>query len=139
MRVTDLSADDFELFEDGTAQRVDTFSRVSQGGGIGVGVAWRTPATTTAMMTSRPADAAPTPSPALPTEGTVALVFDHLSPESLRLAQRATLTYMPPSGEAEVRVGVFATDPGLRVLQRYTHDRARPRRGLPSPAGKHFG
>jgi VWFA-related protein len=54
----------------------------------------------------------------------VALVFDHLSPESLRLAQRAALSYLPRSGESAVRVGVFSTDPGLRILQGYTTDRA---------------
>src|SRR5687768_605202 len=121
--VTDLAAEDFELFEDGAAQHVDTFGRVSRGGGIGVGVAWRDPSNPTTVRTSRPAEAeTPTSDPA--TEGTVALVFDHLSTESLRLAQRATLTYMPPSGDSQVRIGVFATDPGLQVLQRYTNDRA---------------
>ena len=49
--VTDLTADDFELFEDGVAQHVDTFTRVSRGGGIGVGVAWRSPADTTTVTT----------------------------------------------------------------------------------------
>jgi VWFA-related protein len=120
--VTDLAAEDFELFEDGAAQHVDTFGRVSRGGGIGVGVAWRDPSNPTTVRTSRPAEAeTPTSDPA--TEGTVALVFDHLSTESLRLAQRATLTYMPPSGDSQVRIGVFATDPGLQILQRYTSDR----------------
>ena len=50
--VTDLAAADFELAEDGVAQKVDTFTRVSRGGGIGVGVAWRSPANTTSVMTS---------------------------------------------------------------------------------------
>jgi len=120
--VTDLDAADFELFEDRVAQRVDTFSRVSRGGGIGLNVAWRSPANTTSVMTSRPsgpADKAPDQAP----ETTVALVFDRLSPESLRLAQHATLDYVPVSGDSEVRVGVFATEPGLQVLQRYTTDR----------------
>jgi VWFA-related protein len=120
--VTDLAAEDFELFEDGAPQRVDTFSRVSRGGGIGVGVAWRSATNATTVMTSKPADT-PNPSAEDSVEGTVALIFDHLSPESLRLAQRATLTYIPAAGESRVRVGVFATDPGLQVLQRYTHDR----------------
>ena len=120
--VTDLDAADFELFEDRVAQKVDTFSRVSRGGGIGLNVAWRSPANTTSVMTSRPsgpADKAPDQAP----ETTVALVFDRLSPESLRLAQHATLDYVPVSGDSEVRVGVFATEPGLQVLQRYTTDR----------------
>ena len=40
----DLSAEDFEVAEDGVVQKVDSFTRVSRGGGIGVGVAWRSPA-----------------------------------------------------------------------------------------------
>ena len=39
------------------------------------------------------------------------------------LAQRATLDYVPMAGDAEVRVGVFATDPGFRVILPYTSDR----------------
>jgi VWFA-related protein len=120
--VTDLDAADFEIFEDRVAQKVDTFSRVSRGGGIGLNVAWRSPASTTAVMTSRPAGAAET-APNQAPEATVALVFDRLSPESLRLAQRATLDYVPVTGGSEVRVGVFATEPGLQILQRYTTDR----------------
>src|SRR5215471_15450029 len=47
--VTDLNANDFEVFEDGVAQTVDSFTRVSHGGGIGIGVAWRKPDRTIAV------------------------------------------------------------------------------------------
>ena len=57
-------------------------------------------------------------------------MFDHLSSESLRLAQRATLDYVPMSGESGVRVGVFATDPGIRVVQPFTTDRALVRKAV---------
>jgi len=120
--VTDLDPTDFELFEDDVAQKVDTFSRVSRGGGIGLNVAWRSPRNTTSVMTSRPAGPAD-PAPNQAPEATIALVFDHLSADSLRLAQRATLDYMPLSGESPVRVGIFATEPGLQMLQSYTTDR----------------
>ena len=86
--VTDLDAGDFELLEDNAVQKVDTFSRVSRGSGIGVNVAWRPPPNTTLVMTSRPAGPAANADPESP-EATLALVFDHLSPESLRLVQRA--------------------------------------------------
>src|SRR5204863_9060401 len=102
---------------------------VSHGGGIGVGVAWRSPASTVAVTPTTPP-----PSPAdadpIPDDATTALVFDHLSTESLRLAQRATLDYVPLSGESSIRVGVFATDPGIRVVQRYTTDRALVRKAV---------
>jgi VWFA-related protein len=119
--VTDLAAEDFEIYEDGVHQKVDTFTRVSRGGGIGVGVAWKA-GPTTSVMTSRPVPESAAETPRTD-DTTVALVFDHLSSDSLRLAQRATLDYVPVTGDAEVRVGVFATDPGFRVIQPYTTDR----------------
>jgi VWFA-related protein len=127
--VTDLTADDFAVAEDGVGQKVDSFTRVSHGSGIGVGVAWRPANKTLAVMPTTPP-----PSPADTTstveDATTAIVFDHLSTESLRLAQKATLDYVPMSGESGVRVGVFATDPGVRMLQSYTTDRTLVRRAI---------
>jgi VWFA-related protein len=135
--VTDLSAEDFEVSEDGVPQTVDSFTRVSHGGGIGIGVAWRQPdraVTVTPAVTADPARPASAP---LEDVATIALVFDHLSSESLTLAQKATLAYVPLSGESAVRVGVFAGDVGVRMLQFYTTDRSAVRRaiGQISPTG----
>ncbi len=47
--VTDLTGADFEVAEDGVLQKVDTFARVTRGGGIGVGVGWKSPDTTVAV------------------------------------------------------------------------------------------
>ena len=58
--VTDLSATDFELFEDGARQTIDSFTRVTRGGGIGVGVAWKTPDRTIAITPTRTLIAAAT-------------------------------------------------------------------------------
>src|SRR5712692_1190386 len=121
--VTDLSAADFQVFEDGVPQTVDSFTRVSHGGGIGVGVAWRSPSKTVVVGPAIGQRAAPAADTTVD-DATTAIVFDHLSAESLGLAQRATLDYVPMDGESRVRVGVFATDPGVRVVQRYTTDRA---------------
>jgi VWFA-related protein len=127
---TNLTAADFELTEDRVAQKIDSFTRVSRGGGIGVGVAWRSPETTTLVSAPGTAgDGRTAPGDAVD-DATTALVFDHLSSESLRLAQKATLAYVPMSGESSVKVGVFATDPGVRVIQRYTNDRALMRRAV---------
>ena len=127
--VTDLSAADFELYEDGVRQKLDTFTRVSQGSGIGVGVAWKSPEQTVAINpTSAPAP--PSANDDAKDEVTTALVFDHLSSDTLRLAQRATLDYVPLAGESDVRIGVFATSPGIRVVQRYTTDRTAVRRAV---------
>ena len=127
--VVDLSADDFAVAEDGVAQQVDSFTRVTRGGGIGVNVAWRTPDQTIAVSpTGERATVATTA--AADEESTTALVFGHLSSESLGLAQRATLDYIPASGESTARVGVFATDPGIRAVQGYTTDRRLVRQAV---------
>jgi VWFA-related protein len=135
----DLSASDFEVFEDGIRQTVDSFTRVSNGAGIGIGVAWRVPDHTVAVNpTARPEDAAAAPNE---DTATVALVYDHLSSEALSLAQKATLAYVPLTGESPVRVGVFAGEPGPRVLQYYTTERAAVRRAVAqlTPAGTSVG
>jgi VWFA-related protein len=127
--VTDLSAGDFDVAEDGVHQKVDTFTRVSHGGGIGVGVAWRSrdkPLTVTSTVSSRAAD----PAAPIVEDATTALVFDHLSADTLHLAQKATLDYVPMTGDSSVRVGVFATEPGMRVVQRYTTDRTLVRQAV---------
>jgi VWFA-related protein len=135
--VTDLAAADFEVAEDGVRQRIDTFSRVSRGGGIGVGVTWKSLSPTTAILT--PAEDPPAADVSEPPAeaATVAIVFDHLSSESLRLAQKATLEYVPLTGESQSKVGVFATDPGIRVLQGYTTDPVKVRQAVAriSPSG----
>src|SRR3954467_11597015 len=117
--VVDLAATDFEIAEDGIPQKADTFTRVSHGNGIGIGVGWKSAEhTITGSAGAKTAGAPSTETP--PDDATTALVFDHLSSESLRLAQRATLEYIPLSGESGVRVGVFATDPGIRAVQEFT-------------------
>ncbi len=129
--VTDLSAADFEVTEDGVAQTVSTFTRVARGSGIGVGVAWRSPGRTVAVNpTSDPAQPEAGPVDAAIDEAATAIVFDHLSSESLRLAQHATLAYIPPTRESSVRIAVFATNPGIRVVQRYTTDRTLVRQAV---------
>ncbi|MGH9372096.1 MAG: VWA domain-containing protein [Vicinamibacterales bacterium] len=130
--VTDLSAADFQVAEDGVAQTLDTFTRASRGGGIGVGVAWRS---RDKVVTVNPGadNTAPEDVPTAAVaedDGTTAIVYDHLSSESLRLAQTATLDHIPMTHESSVRVGIFATDPGIRVVQRYTTDRTLVRQAV---------
>jgi VWFA-related protein len=127
--VVDLSADDFAIAEDGVGQKVDSFSRVTRGGGIGVNVGWRSPDTIVAVS---PTSASAPSAAAEPADevATTAIVFGHLSSESLTLAQRATLGYIPLSGESDARVAVFAADPGIRALQVYTSDRRLVRQAV---------
>ncbi|MGB2714564.1 MAG: VWA domain-containing protein [Vicinamibacterales bacterium] len=124
--VLDLTADDFEVFEDSTRQRIGSFSVVERAGGIGIKVGRRIsgPAPADGRSTSAPAAASE------PDRPTVAIVFDALQPEALALAQKAALSYLPMSGDTDARIGVFASEPGLRVLQPYTDDLPRVRRAI---------
>ena len=127
--VTDLNSEAFSVFEDGAPQKIDTFSRVTRGGGIGVDVRWKPPGTTqvvTPLGGPPPVSAGDEASD----HGATALVFDHLSEDALHLAQRATLEYVPMSGESDLRVAVFATEPHVTELQTYTTDRAAIRKAV---------
>lgn len=123
--VLDLTADDFAIFEDAVRQKIGSFSVIERAGGIGIKVGRRvsSPAVTD---TRSPAAA----SPAAPERPAIAIVFDALRPEALALAQRAALSYLPMTGDSDARVGVFASEPGLRVLQPYTDELALVRRAV---------
>jgi VWFA-related protein len=122
----DLTADDFEIFEDGVRQSLGSFSVVEQSGGIGVKVGRRVSAPAAA---EGGANAAAAPAAAVE-RPTVAIVFDALKPDALELAQKAALGYLPMNGDTDARIGVFATDPGLRVLQPYTDNMTLARRAV---------
>jgi VWFA-related protein len=126
--VLDLTADDFKVFEDGALQTIDSFTRVSRGGGIGIDVKWRKP--DTVAIVSGPEGAAEQPAASPPMASTAALVFDNLSSDALALAQKATLEFVPGSGASETTVAVFATDPGFRMLQGYTTDHTAVRNAV---------
>ena len=135
--VTDLAAADFEIYEDGVRQNLDTFTRISRGSGIGVGIAWKSADTTIAVNPTGSPATAPAADAPEEEETTTAVVFDHLSSETLRVAQKATLEYIPDQGESRGRIGVFATDAGVRVVERYTNDLTRVRKAIDRvvPAG----
>ncbi|HEU4925844.1 MAG TPA: VWA domain-containing protein [Vicinamibacterales bacterium] len=126
--VLDLRADDFEVLEDAVRQTIGSFAVVQRGGGLGIKVGRRVDAPTT-TVTGGTETAADPPSLEQPT---VAIVFDALKPEALELAQKAALSYVPLSGDINARVGVFASDPALRVLQPYTDDMPLVRRAVRS-------
>lgn len=122
----DLEAGDFEIFEDAVRQPLGSFSVVQRGGGLGIKVARRVDAPATVVTGA----AGPAPDSPAVEPPTVAIVFDALRPEALDLAQKAALAYVPMSGDLDARVGVFAADPGLRVLQAYTGDMPLVRRAV---------
>lgn len=134
--VTDLTAADFEIREDGVLQTLGSFTRVSRGGGIGINVAVREPGTTTLIETAPAAggEAAVEPEPF---PSVTALVFDALSAEAVALCQRAALESLPMTAVPDARVGVFVTEPAVMALQTYTDDPALVRRAVSRvmPAG----
>ncbi len=119
--VTDLSAADFEIFEDGKPQKVDTFQLVMDQSVRSAG---------DPSQPSLPADPAPAP----PEEEFdpyrdarfVAMVFDRLSSEARSFAHKAAGSYLKEhiSGGADM-VGIFSIDLALHVIQDYTNDSDR--------------
>jgi VWFA-related protein len=132
--VTDLTAADFELREDGAPQTIGSFTRVSRGDGIGIDVALREPGGVTNISPPpSPEDGSPEAEDRSPS--VTALVFDALSAEAISLCQRAALESLPMTQASNARVGVFTTSPAVMPLQTYTDDptlvRQAVRRVLP--------
>src|SRR4051812_1492821 len=80
--VTDMNAAEFSLLEDGTPQKIDTFTRVTRGGGIGVDVKWKRSGSTGAII---PAGSLPPPLPGgeAARQGATAPRVGHLSGEEV--------------------------------------------------------
>jgi VWFA-related protein len=119
--VLDLRPEDFEIFEDRVPQEIGSFTLVQRGGGIGIDVRFKQPPEQHTTVVN---PGAPAPPEAEPVPSVVALVFDTLSAEALTICQKAALDYVKMTGETDARVGVFATEPYVRVLQRYTREPA---------------
>ena len=136
--VTNLTAADFELREDGTPQTIGSFTRVSRGDGIGINVALREPGGVTHIGSPPPPEDG-TPEAEDKAPSVTALVFDALSAESVNLCQRAALEALPMTQTINARVGVFATSPAVTPLQTYTDDptliRQAVRRVMPAGHG----
>ena len=127
--VLDLKADDFEITEDSVPQQIGSFTLVSRGTGLGIGVRVKKDDPTTVVTpTGTPASSEADEAPVAP--AVVAMVFDALSPEALRLCQRAALANIKMVGETKARMAVFSTEPYIRVLQRYTTDPGLLRLGV---------
>lgn len=113
--VADLSPADFEVLEDGTAQKIGSF---------------------TPIFANAPAPPAPAPTaPAASTEGVAgtpppvntgplvtALVFDRLSPEARKIAVQAAEGYLANKTEASSYIGIFGIDLGLAPYAPFTRN-----------------
>jgi VWFA-related protein len=127
--LTDLTAKDFEIFENNVPQTIGSFSVVSRASDIGIHVRRRLPGVTTVASGGIVAGA-DGPAPADEELPTTAMVFDGLTPEALKLAQNAALAELPMNGGTGARIGVFSAEPGLRLLQPYTKNVALVRKAV---------
>lgn len=130
--VTDLTAEDFDLYEDRVRQTIGSFAVANRGEGIAVRA--RRADAPTRLSTSRAADPAAVADDDS-NSGVVALVFDRLSSESRVLAQRAALSGLPMNGQLPDRTGVFAIDLAVHQVQRFTRDAAAVRQGVQGIGG----
>ncbi len=107
--VRDLTAADFEIYEDGVRQEIESFRLVSREAGAKNNTdRAKESATTTAARGNV----------AIP--GVVALVFDRLSPEARGLVRRTATAYADEGLMANDYTGVFAIDLSVHTLQAYT-------------------
>jgi VWFA-related protein len=113
--VKDLTAADFEIFEDGIRQKIESFRLVVREAPAGSIIKTGGDGESRNSETVKPS--APGFSP-----GLIALVFDRLTPEARALARNAALAYTGEGLMANDFAGVFAIDLQLRTLQSYTNN-----------------
>lgn len=127
--VKDLGASDFEVYEDGVAQQLNSFRLVTRGGG---GVA--TPAPNESAQGTPKSQPAPAVNPKSTVDEetgltAVAIVFDRLTPDGRARSRNAALSYVDEM-QKDGLVGVFLTDLSLVVLQPYTDDLQQARKAV---------
>src|SRR5262245_6840784 len=124
--VTDLAAADFEVFEDGVKQPVESFKLVTRNpAGEARGVSSTSPAANS--NSSSPAPTAPAVKPGVianPDTGVsvVALVFHSLSQDARKRAHDAAMSYVGEGPGLNSFVGVFAINLSVNTIQNYTTD-----------------
>ena len=112
--IKDLKATDFEVLEDGVAQKVESFRFVTRE--APTNVAEKKDDKTAEVETTAPV----APKRSAPT--VTALVFDRLSPEARSLARKAGLAYAQEGMASGGFTGVFGIDQSLRTVQPFTDD-----------------
>lgn len=124
--VKDLKLGDFEVFEDGVKQKVQSFRFVATDRTASPdqpepksGSTTGNPATTT---TGNPSTVTPTTRPPRSTPSVTALVFDRLSTEARALSRKASLAYSEQRTSTGDYTGVFTIDQSLRTVQPYTEN-----------------
>jgi VWFA-related protein len=121
--VKDLKEADFEVYEDGVRQQIQSFRFVTREPGP---VATPSPGR---KDDKGAAQAGPT------TPGVIALVFDRLAPEARSLARKAGLAYAQEGMAGGDFTGVFGIDQSLRTLQSFTDDPALVKQAIEQATG----
>src|SRR5215472_410825 len=119
--IKDLAATDFEVYEDGAKQKIESFRLYQKGSSE------TTPGAAESGKKESGNVTAPRPAVVTarsPFEGVsvVALVFDRLSPNARELAHKAAVSYVSETFKPDDLGGVFAIDLALHVIQPYTND-----------------
>ncbi len=134
--VRDLKASDFEVFEDGVKQTVESFRLFGSPSEV--------PAAEPPKAAAAPGApvAAPTAVPPAPASGAedrpqlIAFVFDRLAPEARNLARKAALAYLDKGHVEGDLVGVFSIDLSLQTVLPFTREPGLIRAGLDRAASQ---
>jgi VWFA-related protein len=122
--VTNLTAADFAVYENGVRQQISSFrlvSRREENSAIKPGQPPANQKTETKAAPSTPG-LRNTPAVMDNKPNAVALVFDRLSPDARARAHSAALAYIAQGLTPDDYVGVFIIDQKLKVLQAFTND-----------------
>jgi VWFA-related protein len=111
-----LNASDFQVFEDGVPQRIESFHFVTRG----ETTTSSRPTPAPASAGEKPAPRAEVPAPEPSSPGVIALVFDRLSPDARSLARKAGIAYAQEGMAGGDYTGVFRIDQSLTTLQQFT-------------------
>lgn len=137
--VTDLTAEDFEISEDGIGQSIESFKLVTRGPANRPAKAdeGKPPAPSSGNPSAEtksvgapkltPVERRPDPEVGV---NVVALVFDRLSPDSRRRAYDAAMSYVGENNELSGFAGVFAINLSLNIVQNYTTDIGLVKKGI---------
>jgi VWFA-related protein len=115
--VKDLAAGDFEIYEDGVKQQIESFRLYEKEP--------RSEPATGAVEENADKRELKVEAPSAPHDpfegvSVIALVFDRLSPGSRDLAHKAALKYVSESFKPDDLAGVFSIDLSLHIMQPYT-------------------
>jgi VWFA-related protein len=114
--VRDLTAADFEVYEDNVRQTVDSFRVVNNDAADEADAAPAAPAAPGAPA----APEAAAPETAAKAPAVVAFVFDRMSADGRRMAHRTAMAFTERGYTGGDLVGVFSIDLALRTLQSFT-------------------